>query len=135
MDYNKINKQNLSMQNNCIFCKILNREPSDKIVYVTENWVTLEPKEKVSKGHILVIPTFHCRDILDLTDTKSLKELGCVLQKVSKSQIEKYNADGINILNANRKSAQQSVSHLHFHIIPRYKDDNLDLWIRKNKVF
>jgi histidine triad (HIT) family protein len=36
-------------------------------------------------------------------------------------------ATGINILNANGKDAQQSVPHLHFHLIPRFPDDHLDL--------
>jgi histidine triad (HIT) family protein len=119
-------------KNNCIFCKILKSEAPGKLEYITDNWATLEPKEKVSKGHILVIPTFHCTDILDLNNSKALEELGSILQTISKKQIEEYDADGINILNANKESAQQSVFHLHFHIIPRYKNDNLDLWIREN---
>ena len=119
------------MDSNCIFCKILNNQSPGKLVHITDNWATLEPKEKVSKGHILVIPTFHCTDIFDLTNKKALEELGSVLETVSKQLMDKYNANGINILNANKESAQQSVFHLHFHIIPRYKDDNLDLWIRE----
>jgi histidine triad (HIT) family protein len=85
----------------------------------------------VSKGHILVIPSSHCKDIIDLNNPKALKELGLVLQEVSKKQMEENNAQGINILNANKEAAEQSVFHLHFHIIPRYFNDNLDLWIRK----
>jgi histidine triad (HIT) family protein len=45
--------------------------------------------------------------------------------------MEGNNAQGINILNANKEAAQQSIFHLHFHIIPRYLNDNLDLWIRE----
>ena len=118
-------------KDSCIFCKILKGEAPGKLEYITDNWATLEPKEKVSNGHILIIPTSHCEDILDLTNEQAMEELGEVLQRVSKEQIEKYDAEGINILNANKESAQQSVFHLHFHIIPRYKDDNLDLWIRE----
>jgi histidine triad (HIT) family protein len=119
------------MNKNCIFCKILKNEAPGKLVYITDSWATLEPKEQVSKGHILVIPTFHCKDITELNNSKAMKELGYVLREVSKDQMKKYKADGINILNANREAAQQSVFHLHFHIIPRYKNDNLDLWIRE----
>ena len=74
---------------------------------------------------------FHCTDILDLNNSNALQELGVVLREVANKQISKYNAEGINILNANKGAAQQSVFHLHFHIIPRYHNDHLDLWLRK----
>ncbi len=51
-------------------------------------------------------------------------------------------ADWVNILNANWIHAWQSVNHLHFHIMPRFKDDKLDLWpkiekkyINRNEIF
>ena len=36
-------------------------------------------------------------------------------------------ATGINLFNANEKDTQQSVPHLHFHLIPRFPDNHLDL--------
>jgi len=119
------------IKDDCVFCRILKGEAPGTLVKITDNWATLVPKEKISKGHILVIPSSHCKDILDLTNSNALKELGFVLQEVSKRQIEENSAHGINILNANKEAAQQSVFHLHFHIVPRYHNDNLDLWIRE----
>jgi histidine triad (HIT) family protein len=119
------------MNDDCVFCRILKGEAPGTLVRITDNWFTLVPKGKVSKGHILVIPSFHCEDITDLNNLDAIKELGLVLQKVSKNQMEGNNAQGINILNANKEAAQQSIFHLHFHIIPRYLNDNLDLWIRE----
>jgi histidine triad (HIT) family protein len=46
---------------------------------------------------------------------------------------EKLEATGINIVNASGKDAQQSVEHIHFHVVPRYKDDGLDLWFHGGK--
>ena len=37
---------------------------------------------------------------------------------------EKTGASGINILNNNGEAAGQTVNHLHFHIIPRYSEDD-----------
>ena len=119
------------MKDDCVFCRILKGEAPGRVVHITDNWATLVPKEKVSQGHILVIPASHCEDITNLNNPDALKELGLVLQEVSKKQMKENNAQGINILNANKEVAQQSVSHLHFHIIPRYPNDNLDLWIRE----
>jgi histidine triad (HIT) family protein len=119
------------MDDNCIFCKILNGDSPGVLTKITDNWATLVPNNQISKGHILIIPTFHCKSILDLENNKALLELGQVLQTVSKEQLTKFSAVGINILNANNKPAQQTVFHLHFHIVPRYESDNLNLWFRE----
>ena len=47
------------------------------------------------------------------------------VQRISKHYTQNCGFDGVNILNANNKSAEQSVFHLHFHIIPRKDNDNL----------
>ena len=44
---------------------------------------------------------------------------------------EKLNITGVNILHASGKDAQQSVFHFYIHLIPRYPNDGLDLWIHK----
>ena len=35
--------------------------------------------------------------------------------------------DGVNLLQSNGKAAWQTIFHLHFHVIPRYDDDPLEL--------
>ncbi|MGB6881751.1 MAG: HIT domain-containing protein, partial [Microgenomates group bacterium] len=45
--------------------------------------------------------------------------------------VKENHATGINILNASGKDAQQSVFHLHFHLVPRYLNDGLDMWIKQ----
>lgn len=40
---------------------------------------------------------------------------------------EKLDAAEVNILNASGKDAQQSVFHLYFHVVSRFKKDGLDL--------
>ena len=44
-----------------------------------------------------------------------------------------FRSEGVNILNASGESAQQSVFHLHFHIIPRKNGDGIDIWPLKDK--
>ena len=38
---------------------------------------------------------------------------------------EKMNAVGINIVQNNGKYAGQLVNHVHFHVIPRFENDNV----------
>lgn len=41
---------------------------------------------------------------------------------------ERIAATGFNLLNANGKSAEQSIDHLHFHFFPRLEEDGLSTW-------
>jgi histidine triad (HIT) family protein len=117
--------------NDCIFCKILNNELPGKIEKVTENWATLVPIDPIVEGHILVLPYVHSTNMLDITDEATKNELAEVLKFVANQQKEKYNADGINIRCNNGEAAQQTVPHLHYHIIPRYNGDALDVSMKK----
>ena len=113
----------------CIFCKILNKELPGKIVYENDNIFALVPIDQIAEGHLLVIPKKHYKDIFDIPDNV-LKELISVTKKIS---IDLKNGDvtAVNLLNASGIDAQQSVFHFHMHVVPRRKDDGLDLWVQQ----
>ena len=109
----------------CIFCKIIKGEiPSYKIYEDEDVYAFLDIAGDVD-GHTLVIPKKHCVNILD-ADKDVLSKVIIAVQKISKHYVEDVGYNGVNILNANDKSAQQSVFHLHMHIIPRKNDDKID---------
>lgn len=62
---------------------------------------------------------------------KQLTELAVASKKLSSQLLEEHTATGVNLLHASGKDAQQSVFHFHLHIVPRYKDDGLDLWTKQ----
>ena len=111
----------------CSFCKIANNEIpcfqlfEDDLVKV---FLDINP---VSMGHLLIIPKEHFENIFT-TPENVLIRISQVCKKMALLCKEKLGATGVNIVNASGKDAQQSVFHLHFHIIPRYKKDGLDLW-------
>lgn len=117
--------------NDCIFCKIIDKSDSAKILYEDECVTAFKTTEPVSKGHTLVVPKQHFQNILDI-DQDSLLKITSVTQKLANKLVASYGTDGVNILHAAGKAAQQSVQHFHFHIVPRYKNDGLDLWLRNN---
>lgn len=113
----------------CSFCKIIAGElPSNKI-YENEHVLAFAPLKKgiIAKGHMLVIPKKHYLDIYDIPREK-LHHIINTAKMIAQKLKEKYGADGINILHASGKVAQQSCFHFHIHLIPRYKDDGLDTW-------
>lgn len=116
----------------CVFCKIINKELPATIVFENEEFLAFPTIEQISKGHTLLIPKKHYVNIFDI-DRELLKNFIGVAQDLSIELKKINNASGINLLNANGKDAQQSIFHLHFHLVPRYENDGLDLWFR-NKI-
>ena len=118
----------------CIFCKIINKEiPSYKIYEDEFSYAFLDISNDAN-GHILVIPKTHCENILDCPKDCLLHLIETV-QKISQHLVDKCGFDGVNILNANGQAAEQSVFHLHIHLLPRSNEDNLKVFpsLEKNK--
>ncbi len=117
---------------NCIFCKIAKGEIPSKKIHETENTMTFLDIAPATKGHMLTIPKKHYKNIYDIPED-ILCEIIKTTKKLSKLAKENLNADGINIINSNEKEAQQDVEHIHFHTVPRYNDDELNIWHGKQK--
>lgn len=112
---------------NCIFCKIINKEiPSYKIYEDEYTYAFLDIAKDVD-GHTLVIPKKHVTNILDC-DEQTLNHVMNTIKKISNHYVNNCGYSGCNIINASGKEAQQSVFHLHFHIIPRKENDGIDAW-------
>lgn len=119
---------------NCLFCKIIKGEiPSYKIYEDMYTYAFLDISNDAN-GHILVIPKKHCTNILDC-DESSLAACMKTIKKVGNHLVENCGFSGINVLNASGKDAEQSVFHLHFHILPRRSDDGFHVFpaLEKNK--
>lgn len=112
---------------NCIFCKILNKDlPSYKIYEDEYTYAFLDISKDVD-GHTLVIPKKHVTNVLDCDDI-TLERVTNTVKKICNHYVNNCGFEGCNILNASGEAAQQTVFHLHFHIIPRKKDDQVDSW-------
>jgi histidine triad (HIT) family protein len=46
-------------------------------------------------------------------------------QRVSRAMVESLRLEGFNIFSNNGAIAGQSVFHFHWHVTPRYRDDNI----------
>ena len=111
----------------CIFCKIIKGELPCYKIYEDERTFAFLDIANDANGHILVIPKKHYENILDC-EKEELASVMKTIQKVSKHLVENCGYNGVNILNANGKDAEQSVFHLHFHIIPRKSEDEFKVF-------
>lgn len=110
----------------CIFCKIIKNEIPCSKVYEDKEVLAFLDIEPASEGHTLVIPKKHYETIAEI-DKKDLEKTIEIVRKISKSLLN-FN-EGINIMQNNKLVAGQIVNHIHFHIIPRNKNDNIK-WSR-----
>ncbi len=116
----------------CIFCKIANKEIPSSVVYETENVIAILDLSQANQGHTLVMPKSHYANILELPDNIA-SELALATVKVAKAIDEAFHPDGINILNNCKEAAGQTVMHVHVHIIPRMKDDGIEIELANNE--
>ena len=109
------------MTTNCIFCKIAKSEVPSWTIYEDNDVKAFLDISQVTRGHTLVIPKEHYKDIFNIPKEILQKIIG-VAQKISILLKENLGAEGINLINSNSKVAQQDVFHYHMHVIPRYSE-------------
>lgn len=87
----------------------------------------LHPLNPLAPGHTLVVPTLHHADIFE-TPPEVLSVVTALVQRVAAATRTALNASGVNILSAGGPGSEQSVPHLHFHVVPRWVDDGISTW-------
>ncbi|MCX4451526.1 HIT family protein [Streptomyces sp. NBC_01789] len=110
----------------CTFCRLIQ---DDSARWVTRGPVVsaFAPLDPLAPGHTLVIPTSHWADIFD-TPPEVLAQAMALVQRLSGKMRSELKAGGVNILSASGPDSEQSVTHLHFHVVPRWSDDAFTTW-------
>ena len=113
----------------CLFCKIVAGELPSTRVDEDERTVAFMDINPATRGHALVIPREHSRDLLDVPD-EDLAACAAAARRLAARASERLGAAGVNLLNSCGAAAWQTVFHFHVHVIPRYEDDPLRLpWL------
>lgn len=101
----------------CIFCKIAKKELPTQLVYETDLVMVIKDIEPVAPVHLLVIPKNHLDNICDpgIFTQELLPEIFKAIQEVSMSLNLRTN--GFRVVTNYGKDAEESMPHLHFHII------------------
>jgi histidine triad (HIT) family protein len=110
----------------CLFCKIVAGEIPSTRVDEDDRTVAFMDINPATRGHALVIPREHYRDLHDVPP-EELAATVVAAQRLAGRIRDRLGADGINLLNSCGAAAWQTVFHFHVHVIPRYEDDPLRL--------
>ena len=116
-------------QAECIFCKVIAGEIPGEVVDSDEDTLTVMDINPATRGHVVVITRTHAENLLELSDEDLMAAMKTVRRVVHRMR-DTLQPDGFNILHNIGRAAWQSIFHFHVHVIPRYKDDPLQLpWL------
>ncbi|MFQ5817739.1 MAG: histidine triad nucleotide-binding protein [Terriglobia bacterium] len=104
------------MAKECLFCRIVNKEISSKLVHEDERAVAFEDMNPQAPTHILVVPRKHLAALSAATpeDAELLGHLQLVAAKLAHArELE----SGYRVVINNGRGAGQSVFHLHLHLL------------------
>ena len=101
----------------CIFCKIINREIPSSIVYEDDEILAFRDINPAAPVHILVIPKKHISSLVDLKEEDELVvgKIYTVINKITKQ--EGIDEKGFRVIVNCGEDGGQEVKHLHFHIL------------------
>ena len=114
--------------NNCIFCKIINKEIPANIVYEDKDFLAFLDIHPHTPGHVQVIPKQHVRWVWDLPNVGAYFE---VARKIALAQRKVFNTDWIL-----SKIVGDEVPHAHIWVFPNseVKGDKMDFEGNKAKL-
>ncbi len=110
----------------CVFCRIVAGQIPSTKVYEDEHSLAFMDINPGNEGHALAIPKAHHPDVYSMPPSL----LGAVAQTAQRVAVAVQKAlapDGMNLVQANGKGAEQSVFHFHLHVLPRKVGDELKL--------
>lgn len=108
----------------CIFCAIIAGNIPAYKVYEDEKTLVFLDINPLARGHSLVIPKVHSRNLLDIHE-EDVAAVGKTVARTAKALKSVTNCGGINVLQTNEPAARQEVFHTHFHVIPRWTNDEI----------
>ncbi len=105
---------------NCIFCKIANKEVAGDIVYEDENILAFNDLNPQAPVHVLIIPKEHISS-MDQVNNEHAQLMGDLLVKVKDIAAKLGLDNGYRLVNNCGDDGMQTVQHLHFHLLGKRK--------------
>ncbi len=103
------------MLNDCVFCKIVNKEIPSKIEHDDDLCVCFHDINPRAKTHLLIIPKKHISTVKDLVPDDE-KTMGRMIITASK-MAARFGLEDYKLLVSVGKKAGQEVFHIHMHLM------------------
>jgi len=114
---------------NCDFCAIARGEdPTVEVVCEASDWVAFFPVNPATPGHTLIIPRKHVPDLWQ-AELSLGADLMVAAIRVGHAIDAALTPEGMNLITSAGEIAEQTVFHLHLHVVPRWRRDGFgDIW-------
>ena len=106
-----------------VFGAILRGEIPCHRIYEDEHVLAFLDVGPLSRGHVLVIPREARAQLHELSDD-SAAALGRALPRICRAVLGATGATAYNVLQNNGALANQAVMHVHFHVIPKFEEED-----------
>ncbi len=101
----------------CIFCKIINKQIPSQIIYEDEEIIAFKDIEPVAPIHILVVPKKHISSVMELSE-EDKPLIGKIYSVIKKLAVELgVEKEGFRVVTNCGENAGQTVKHIHFHLL------------------
>jgi histidine triad (HIT) family protein len=110
----------------CVFCKIIVGEIPSYQLYEDDYAFSFLDINPITRGHSLVMPKKHVEKISGL-NSNAMSGFALAIQRVVKGVELALNPQGLNVFVNQGEVAGQVIPHLHVHVVPRSKDDGLEI--------
>lgn len=113
----------------CPFCRIVRGDDDAAVVIVrAEEWLAFFPDTPATPGHTLVVPKRHVQHYWAL-DAELASTLAAASLQVGLAIQDALEPEGMNLITSRGQAAEQTVQHVHLHLVPRWREDALDeIW-------
>lgn len=108
----------------CIFCKIIEKQIPNAIIYEDNKFLAFMDRYPINHGHSLLVPKQHFNNILEMPK-ELVGELYSMVPFLANAIIKTIDSDGFNINQNNGRSANQIIPHVHVHIVPRFSKEKI----------
>ena len=113
----------------CLFCRIAkeNKDKENFVIYRGGSAYIVMNLYPYNSGHLMIVPYIHLPSLKELDDQiklECMKLIDLGIEALEKSIYPQGYNVGVNI---GKCSGAGIDDHVHFHIVPRFKDDNVPL--------
>lgn len=114
------------VMSDCVFCGIASGEEPAHRLCADERTVAFLDAAPAAPGHALVAPTTHHETLMDVPADLAADVFRKV-RRVAAAAESALDPDGVSVVQSNGAAAGQDVRHVHVHVLPRYRDDDVTL--------
>lgn len=116
----------MTKKDSCLVCQIVDGKIPAKIVYEDDHCLGILDINGANPGHVFIIPKRH-HPILEQVPDNELAGIFSAANRISSALFEALEIGGTNIFITNGIPAGQTIAHFMVNVIPRTKEDGINL--------